>query len=380
MRERQVRVTMDKVKVLHVLTLIEGRGEYGGPVTVARTLREASLNSCYELQLLGGTRNPDPSHSSSNPTDYRIQVKPILKKRQISSLISLNFVAKLSREIRNSQIVHLHFARDLIQIIAGYTCILFRKPFFIQTHGMIRKKESVMVGFLDRITIVPILKRARTCFVLSEIEGRDLRKVYADVHINILRNGYRFGALPEPDNQVSDKIYIVFCSRLHTTKGVRHFCELAKAFKYDERYIFTIFGPNGGELNWVEEFIAENVGINLCYAGSLSADVVLEKLLASDLLVLPSIYDPYPMVVLEALSVGTPVLINSKCGQAGQIESVNAEFVYEGIDSNSLIQAFRSIRPEKVNSATRMGIKNSYKDIFGIEVVWETLRGFYEKL
>jgi len=371
---------MDKVKVLHILTLIESRGEYGGPLTVARTLREASLNSRYELQLLGGTCDSGPSYSSSNPAESRIQVKPLLKRRQISSSISLKLMAKLSIGIRNSQIVHLHFARDLIQVIAGYACILLKKPFFIQTHGMIRKKESLIVSFLDRVILVPILKRARTCLVLTEVEGRELRKVYADLHINILRNGSRFGALPEPDNQVSDGINIVFCSRLHITKGVRHFCELAKAFKYDERYIFTIFGPNGGELNWVEEFIAENVGINLCYAGSLSADAVLEKLLGSDLLVLPSIYDPYPMVVLEALSVGTPVLINSKCGQAGQIESVNAEFVYEGIDSRSLIQAFRSISPEKVNSATRMGIKNSYKDIFGIEVVWETLRGFYEKL
>lgn len=379
MEERGVSVTMDKVKVLHILTLIEGRGEYGGPVTVARTLQEVSLSSQYQLHLLGGRRNSDPSRSGSNPTDCIIRVKPIIKKRQISSLISINFVATLSREIRNSQIVHLHFARDLVQIIAGFICILFRKPFFVQTHGMIRRKESLIVGFLDRLTIVPILKRARTCFVLSEIEERNLEEVYSNIHIEILRNGFKFGELPEEDTQLSHEVNIVFCSRLHSTKGVRYFCELAKHFKDNRRYVFTIFGPDGGELDWVQEFILEDNEMNLVYAGSLAGDLVLEKLFRSDLLVLPSNYDPYPMVVLEALSVGTPVLINSECGQSEQIEKINPDFVYEGANSESLIQAFQAINPGKVNLASRTGLKNSYKDVFGIESVWETLRGFYDE-
>jgi glycosyltransferase involved in cell wall biosynthesis len=370
---------MDKVKVLHILTLIEGRGEYGGPVTVAKTLQEASLSSQYRLRLLGGERNSESSKSRSNSTDCIIRVKPIIKKRQISSLFSINLVTTLTREIHNSQIVHLHFARDLLQIIAGFICILFRKPFFVQTHGMIRKKESLIVSFLDRFTIVPVLKRARTCFVLSEIEEKNLKKVCSNIHIKILRNGIKFANLAENETQLSHDINIVFCSRLHSTKGVRFFCELARHFKSHQRYVFTIFGPDGGELDWVQEFISENKEINLIYAGSLEAGRVLEKLAESDLLVLPSNYDPYPMVILEALSVGTPVLINSECGQSEQIENIHANFVYRGNNSESLIKAFMAMNPEKVNLISRIGLKNSYKDVFGIESVWETLRDFYDE-
>ena len=125
---------MKKQKVLHVLTLIEGRGEYGGPVTVARTFQHASYKSRYELQLFGGTRGPGLSRSIWIPADQRILVKPIFKKHQISSLISLKVITELFRRIHGSQIVHLHFARDVIQIIAGLICILLRKPFF-WNHG-----------------------------------------------------------------------------------------------------------------------------------------------------------------------------------------------------------------------------------------------------
>ncbi len=369
---------MKKQKVLHVLTLIEGRGEYGGPVTVARTFQHASYKSRYELQLIGGTREPTHSRSSWIPADHRILVKPILKKHQISSLISLKAISELFRRIHSSNIVHLHFARDVIQIIAGLICIVSRKPFFIQTHGMIRKKESWIVELFDRVAIIPILKRAHINFALSDNEAIDLKEVYPKIRISILRNGYDFGELLAPIPANSSKINIIFCSRLHVTKGINHFCELAKEFENNDAYRFTIFGPDGGELAWIEKFISENNLINLKYSGALPPDRVIETLAASDLLILPSNYDPYPMVVLEALSVGTPVLISSVCGQASEIEKTDPNFVYKGEKSESLIRAFHLREPIKVDVVARARIRNSYHEIFGIDSVWKTLEGFYE--
>jgi glycosyltransferase involved in cell wall biosynthesis len=112
--------------------------------------------------------------------------------------------------------------------------------------------------------------------------------------------------------------------------------------------------------------------------GSLKASEVLEMLKRVDLLVLPSNYDPYPMIVLEALSVGTPVLINSVCGQSEEIRRNNNHFIYDGADSESLIEAFNSLGPSKIDSSYRNSLNKKYEKIFGINQVWEIVMGYYD--
>jgi glycosyltransferase involved in cell wall biosynthesis len=369
---------MDKVKVLHILTMIEKNGEYGGPVTVARTLQAASRKSRYSLKLIGGTRETILFGGNQDWVEGKIRVRAISKRKRVSSLISLRIIKELWNDIGNSQLVHLHFARDLIQLIAAVICILKQKPYFIQTHGMIRKKNSVYVDWFDFALIVPILKKATNCFALSENEAQELLKICPQIQLSILRNGVNFENHLDHYPKVTSVVEIVFCSRLHSTKGIKQFCELAKKFEGDSRYVFRIYGPDGGELNWVENFILVNSATDLRYMGSLKASEVLEMLKRVDLLVLPSNYDPYPMIVLEALSVGTPVLINSVCGQSEEIRRNNNHFIYDGADGESLIEAFNSLGPSKINSSYRNSLNKKYEKIFGINQVWEIVMEYYD--
>lgn len=369
---------MNQVKVLHVLTILDCYGEYGGPVTVARNLQAASLNSKYSLRLFGGTQEVILQRKLQDWKEKQVQVRAISKRKKNSSLISLKIIKELWINIGDSQIIHLHFARDLVQLIAGFFCILRKKPFYIQTHGMIRKKKSIFVNFFDSFLIVPIMKKAVNCFALSEFESQELLKICPKIKLSILRNGVDFvdnsGYIPK----ITSVVEIVFCSRLHRTKGIRHFCELAKAFGGDGRYVFRIYGPDGGELGWVQSFILMNSTIDLQYKGLLKANEVLKMLKTVDLLVLPSNYDPYPMIVLEALSVGTPLLINSVCGQSDEIKKIDPKFVYDGSDDESLIAAFKVLNPSKIESSYRNSQKNIYEKIFGINQVWEFVMEFYD--
>ena len=74
---------MDKVKVLHILTMIEKNGEYGGPVTVARTLQAASLNSRYSLKLIGGTREPILFGGNQDWVEGKFRVRAISKRKKV---------------------------------------------------------------------------------------------------------------------------------------------------------------------------------------------------------------------------------------------------------------------------------------------------------
>ena len=68
---------------------------------------------------------------------------------------------------------------------------------------------------------------------------------------------------------------------------------------------------------------------NLEYKGSLQAHDVQRMLAEIDVLVLPSKDEPFPMVVLEALAVGTQVLVMPSCGFAEELRKFEFELIIE---------------------------------------------------
>ena len=57
---------------------------------------------------------------------------------------------------------------------------------------------------------------------------------------------------------------------------------------------------------------------------------------AADALVLPTLYDPFPNVILEAMACGLPVITSRKCGAAELIRAGENGFVCDALDQAAL--------------------------------------------
>ena len=64
---------------------------------------------------------------------------------------------------------------------------------------------------------------------------------------------------------------------------------------------------------------------------------------AADALLLPTLYDPFPNVVLEAMACGLPVITSTGCGGAEFIEAGRQGFVCDALDINALSEAISAI-------------------------------------
>lgn len=64
---------------------------------------------------------------------------------------------------------------------------------------------------------------------------------------------------------------------------------------------------------------------------------------AADALVLPTLYDPFPNVVLEAMASGLPVVTSTKCGAAELIRDADNGYVRDALDVSGLRQAMREL-------------------------------------
>ena len=78
---------------------------------------------------------------------------------------------------------------------------------------------------------------------------------------------------------------------------------------------------------------------------------------AADALVLPTLYDPFPNVIMEAMAAGLPVVTSMKCGAAELIENGKNGFVCDALDNAGLVAAMRSLldpeRRKRIGAAAR---------------------------
>jgi UDP-glucose:(heptosyl)LPS alpha-1,3-glucosyltransferase len=100
---------------------------------------------------------------------------------------------------------------------------------------------------------------------------------------------------------------------------------------------------------------------------------------AADCLVLPSLYDPFGIAVLEALAMGLPAIVSSRCGAAEIIESGVNGWVCEPGDSAAIAQlmqtAERAARGGVMAAAARATAER-----FGIEAMAEKFVRLYQSL
>ena len=111
---------------------------------------------------------------------------------------------------------------------------------------------------------------------------------------------------------------VLYVGRLETYKGLP---ELLSAFgrAAEEENDLRLAIAGGGSLRSRVEAVAANAGSYVIYLGRLSGDEVLCAYLAADLLVVPSLFEPWGLVVNEAMACGLPVIVSDRVGCADDL-------------------------------------------------------------
>lgn len=373
--------TLKHLHVLHVLTLSGANGEYGGPNRVASEHCKTLQKRGHRAQIFTGVVSSSiPKRSEDLDESFEL-VQPLLKSFPVSSLWSNRLPRKLFKLVKGVDLVHIHFARDLIPILTAFVCVLLRKPFVTQTHGMVIEDKRLIIKIFDFFFTRLALNKSSRNFFLSEQELSDLSRFNFKTQMELLPNGIE--VLGGIDAKTNNKIpRIIFCSRLQARKRPDRFLNLARFASQNGLFAnFVMFGSDGGELSAVLHEIRFDKALSAVqYEGALPPNQVLEVLKLSDLLVLPSENEPFPMIVLEALSVGTPVLIMPSCGLTSLIKTQYPEMVVPEESDVALISAFTRVYNRTLTTLDRGSIRNFCMDVFSIEKVVDVLEFNYQTI
>lgn len=145
--------------------------------------------------------------------------------------------------------------------------------------------------------------------------------------VTVIHNGVKLDLpkdLPPVLTELKEKgkKIVFYNGRITIQKGVDYFIHAArKVVDIDPNVIFVISG--WGDMEHQIMHLVGSLGLskNVIFAGSLWDDERDSMYQAADLLVMPSVSEPFGLVPLEAIHQGTPVLISKQSGVSEVLKS-----------------------------------------------------------
>lgn len=379
------------MKILHVVTLHTPDHAFGGPTRVAFNLSRVQRAAGDDARVMalgdGFVGGELPSRVEGVPV-HLFQARHLLPMFEVSGITSATLLRTARRMMCGADLVHVHLMRDLVTLPAALLALVSRTPLVVQTHGMIDPTEKKVAQLTDLLGVRKVLREADAVLHLTEMERVDVNDVAAPVPLTRtvrLVNGVR----PQERKSARDPgrpPTVLFLARIQERKRPEDFVSAMPhvlARHPDARFVLA--GPDTGALAGTLA-LARKLGVadSLDHVGPLEHDQVLAADREADVYVLPAIEEPFPVSVLEAMSVGTPVVITRTCGQAPDVAGAGAGRVIDsrvGEDAANARKVADAIlellEPEAAERAGKAAWE-LVNEQFTIEAVTATLRRTYE--
>lgn len=238
-------------------------------------------------------------------------------------------------------------------ISASYLSKKFNIPLVITEHSSVERGPYVRESYIP--IIIDSYKTAKELIVVGNGLKKEVEKLSHRNDIKVIGNLIDFSDFPLKEKMNKEKFTFFSLAFLEGEKGFDTLIKsFAKAFKGREDCELVI-GGDGSQRQWLES-LAKEEGIEerVIFLGGLSRDEVSKWMRKCDVFVLPSKYETFGVVYIEALASGTPVIgtfnggaediINKDNGYIVNVDDISAlsNVMKEAIDNKE------KFNPEKL--------------------------------
>jgi len=256
------------------------------------------------------------------------------KKNYINSLVAYVsiFIQILTKQF-TCHTLSLHSSRDYIFFAPIIIVIgkLFNKQTSLRKFGgEAERSYSDAKGF----------KKKLLHFIFTNVDTLFLEMKYlVEFFSKINPNTFWFPNVrerhTEPSLPRSYKKKFVFISHVKKEKGIDEILEAS--LELDKSYTIDIYGPIS-DSKYNEKYFKK---YNINYCGALASEDVLPTLNQYDVLMLPTFYkgEGYPGIIIEAYSLGIPVVATAWQGIVEIVASEKTGLLIEPKNVNDLVQA-----------------------------------------
>ena len=328
---------MKILQVIHFFSPLHG----GGSIDVLFNLSKSLIKRGHEVTVCTTDFELDTKFIKS--LDY-VNVIPFHCITNIGGvLISPEMKTYLNQNINKFDIIHMHNFRTYQNIIVHKFAQKHKIPYVLQAHGAVPRiiEKKGLKYLFDIFFGYKILRDTSKVIALTKTEAEQYKKMGVDENkIEIVPNGIDLSEYENlPDKGVfrnkygikSNEKIVLYLGRIHRIKGIDLLVEaFSDLLDKMEDVKLVIVGFDDGFLSTLKAQIEDlKIGNRILFTGPLYEMDKLEAYVDADVYVLSSVYETFPITVLEAYACGTPVIVTDRCGISDIVEKIGFVVEYD---------------------------------------------------
>lgn len=347
------------MKILQVTNFFKPSWEAGGPVRATYEISKSLVQDGHDVTVYttdGFKHRLDVVKNKPVFVDgirtYYFRNLSLYLSRNMNLPIPYYLPVVLKKEIKNFDVIHIHEYRTFLAVLIHYYAKKYNIPYVLQPRGsmpLLGKNNQKKI--FDYFFGNSLVQDAKLIIASSKIESSFYSERFPNIDqkkIIYIPNGVsieNYSNLPKKGEfkkqysiNESDEI-ILFLGRIHEIKGLDILVEaFSNLLKYHNNIKLVIAGPDDGYFKKLEAIVDKlDLGDNVIFTGPLYEQQKIKAYVDADVFVLPSRYESFGNVILEAIACGIPVIITDRCGVSDIVEN-EVGFIVE-YDASHLFNA-----------------------------------------
>lgn len=247
---------------------------------------------------------------------------------------------------------------------------IFKVKFIFHLHGL-GVQQSLSSSLLLKYIYYLVFNRSDVIILSKKLtkEVKNLR----NIKIHILNNGIGTSESYITKDKINKPVRILFLSNLIISKGI---LELINAIEQislegEKNFIVIIVGAEG-DLTYaqLEEIVTKkNIKQFFKFLGAVYGEKKEKLYKECDVFVLPTLKDTFPLVILEAMRSGLPIISTDTGAISEIIDNGNTGFILQPKDTQMLIAKVKYFikNPAKINEMGAAA-KKKYDENYTAEI------------
>ncbi|MFA6276960.1 MAG: glycosyltransferase [Pedobacter sp.] len=322
------------IKILQITAAYKPAYIYGGPTMSVAKLCEVLTENEVEVEVLTTTANG------------KTELNVITNKTQKVDGVNVTYFKRLTKDhthfspnllknlrsiiVQNKKdkklVIHIHAWWNLISIFSCQIAKWYNIPVILSPRGMLTNYTlgNRNTNFKSIIHFVIGKKLLTYCHIhaTSEKEKQDVLQFIKPKSIIVIPNLVKLSKDDEfiPHLELENSFKLIFLSRIEEKKGLGLLFEAL----VDLTFNWTLTIAGSGEEEYVKSLKLKAKGLKLDkrinWIGQVTNSNKFKLIADHHLMILTSYNENFANVVVESLSVGTPVLLSNQVGLADYID------------------------------------------------------------
>jgi glycosyltransferase involved in cell wall biosynthesis len=389
------------MRILQVIPYFYPAWKVGGSAKVAYDICRKLVERGHSITVY--TSDIKDVYTRTNNTFEKIDGVTIFYFKNLSLFtarrkifITPSLISAVRNNIKSFDIVHIHGNRTTQGPILHHFLKKINVPYIVQAHGGLPRINGRKINWVYDIFFgYRLLKDATRVIALNRVEAEQYRAMgVSEEKIAIIPNGIDLseytelppkGSFKKKFNIPEDRKIILYLGRIHKIKGIDF---LVKAYAYlknkmnFKNTVLVVAGPDDGYLSETKALAYTlRVSDSVMFIGPLYGRDKLAAYVDSDLCVLPSRYETFPIALLEVYACSKPIVASNLQGLKELIVDGETGLLFETGNFKQMAEKMVYLLNDN-NKAAEIGMKarGLVEERYSIDRVVDNLEELYMEI